>query len=1162
MTLSDNPSDNKPIGAVMVVGGGIAGMQAALDLADAGYFVHLVEKGRSIGGVMAQLDKTFPTNDCSTCMISPRLVEVAAHEAINVITMADVLNLSGEPGRFKVKLQKRPRYVDEDKCVGCGVCAEKCPKKVIDPFNEALGERRAIALDYPQAIPLVYTIDRDACIYFQKGKCRACEKFCENKAIDFDQQPVELELDVGAVLLAPGFKTFDPARKAELGFGRYPDVITALQFERMLAAAGPYGGHIKRVSDATEPKKVAWIQCVGSRDTSLGNDYCSYVCCMYATKHALIAKEHYPDIEPSIFYIDIRAQGKGFDRYYERAKNEQGVRYVRSMISRVIENPETKQLEVQYFDEAGELQTEAFDLVVLSVGLEAHADGVELAKGLDVDLDDFGFAARREINPLVTNREGVYVCGVFGGPKDIPETVTQASGAAGQAGEFLAAARGSLIPEKTFPQARDVSAEEPRIGVFVCHCGINIAGVVDVSGVAEYARTLPGVVHAEDIMFACSTDNQEKIQQAVREHNLNRVIVASCSPRTHEPLFQENLQQVGLNKYLFEMANIRDQCSWVHANDSEAATAKARDLIRMSVSRSHLLKPLEQFPVPVTQSALVIGGGVAGMTAALSLADQGFPVALVERGEALGGTANRLGYTLEGFDVQAHLDDLKARIDGHDKVRVFRNATVKKIDGVVGNFKTDLLVGGQAPARIEHGAIIVATGAREYAPTEYAYPDSDDVVTQLELHEKLAAGDSSGTDQVVMIQCVGCRNADHPYCSRICCSQAVGNALKIKQLNPGAEVVVLYRDIRTYGTKEVFYKQAREAGVRFIRYEVGAEPKVTTDNGLRVEVVDQGLRMPLVLEPTKVVLSAAVRPQEDARQVASDLKLPLDADGFFMEAHLKLRPLDFASAGYFLCGLAHGPKPIEESIAQAKGAAAKAATLLSKKEMMVGGEVAVVDRGKCAVCLTCVRACPFGVPKIVGSAAYIDPAGCRGCGVCAGACPGKAIQIAHHTDDQIMHKADALFDEPAPGEGYEPRVVAFICTYCTYTAADMAGSMRLQYPANVRVVKLLCTGRVDTRHLLEAFEAGADAVMVSGCELGDCHFLEGNYRAVKRVEETKHILEEAGVEPERLEMFHVGASDAPGWADAVNEMVKRARDLGPSPLRKKEPGQEAQAASA
>ncbi len=1148
---------DKPIGAVLVVGGGIAGMQAALDLADGGFFVYLVEKGPSIGGVMAQLDKTFPTNDCSTCMISPRLVQVSGHKAIEVISMADLVDLSGEPGNFTATLVKRPRYVDEDKCIGCGICATKCPKKVDDPYNEGLGKRKAIFLDYPQAIPAVYCIDKDACIYFIKGKCRACEKFCEVHAIDFDQQPIEIRVAVGAVLLAPGFRAFEPSRKAELGFGRYADVITSVQFERMLAAAGPFGGHLTRLSNGEKPKNIAWIQCVGSRDCSLGNDYCSYVCCMYATKHAILASEHDPDVVSTIFFIDLRAQGKGFDRYYERAKLDGGVRYVRSMISRVIENPTTGELDVRFFDEAGVLQHEAFDLVVLSVGLEAEKDGLDLALKLGIQLDAFGFANRNGLNPLLTNREGIFVAGAFCGPKDIPETVTQASGAAAQAAELLAPARGRLIPEKVTPKDRDVSGEDPRIGVFVCHCGINIAGVVDVADVAEYAGTLPGVVHSEDMMFSCSTDSQKLIRERIADQQLNRVIVASCSPRTHEPLFQENLEQAGLNKYLFEMTNIRDQCSWVHADNPAPATEKAKDLVRMSVSRTLLLEPLTQFPVPVNQSALVVGGGVAGMTAALSIADQGFEVVLVDREKELGGTANRLAYSLEGFDVKTFVADLKNKVNGHDKIQVETGAGIRKVTGVVGNFATDISRNGDNPARIDHGAVVVATGGREYVPKEYGYTESDRVITQLELHQDLARGDISETDLVVMIQCVGCRTKDHPYCSRICCSQAVTNALKLKELNPGANVVVLYRDMRTYGVKEIYYRRARQAGVRFIRYEVGAEPVVrVAGDGLVVEVMDQGLRMPLVLTPDKVVLSAAVRPREDAREFASELKLPLDIDGFFMEAHMKLNPLDFASSGFFLCGLAHGPKPIEESIAQAKGAAARAVTLLSKKELMVGGEIAKVDPDACAACLTCVRSCPFGVPRIgdgkgseTHEVAVIDPAGCRGCGVCAGACPNNAIQIAHHGDPQIMDKVFALFDKPLPREPYDPLIVAFICTYCTYTAADMAGSLRMQYPANVRVVKLLCTGRVDTKHLLGAFEAGADGVMVSGCELGDCHFLEGNNRAVQRVAQTQKILEATGIEPERLEMFHVGASDAPGWVKAVGEMVDRAQTLGPSPLR-------------
>ena len=1139
-----------PLGSVLVVGGGIAGMQSALDLAGAGFFVYLLDRSPSIGGIMARLDKTFPTNDCSTCMISPRLVEVAGHPAIQVITLAELIDLNGQPGRFTARILKHPRYVDEEKCVGCGVCAEKCPKKVSDPFNENLGQRKAIFLDYPQAIPLVFTIDRENCIYFQKGKCRACEKFCENKAIDFNQEPKEINLEVGAVLLSPGFTPFNAERKPELGFGRYEDVVTSIQFERILAAAGPFGGHVKRLSDGKEPQKIAWIQCVGSRDACLGNDYCSSVCCMVATKQAIIAKEHFPDIAPTIFFIDIRAQGKGFDQYYERAKSEHGVRYVRSMISRVIEQPLTKQLEVQYFDEADRLQVEVFDLVVLSVGLEPHQEGISLARKLGLDLDAFGFAARKEINPLITNRPGIYVAGVFNGPKDIPESVTQASAAAGQVGELLAPARGSLIPEKTFPEARQVTSEKPRIGVIVCHCGINIAGVVDVADVSAYARSLPDVVWAEDILFACSTDSQDRMRQAIVEQGLNRVIVASCSPRTHEPLFQENLRQAGLNKYLFEMANIRDHCSWVHADDHQAATQKAKDLVRMSISRARLLEPLEQVSAPVHQSGLVIGGGVAGMTAALSLAEQDFPVNLVERGPELGGLARRLIQTTEGFEVRDYLKDLISKIEAHPKIRIFTNTEVQQIDGVVGWFTTDLKGSDGAVTRVDHGAVIVATGGTEYRPSEYGFGSTTDILTQMEFQETLGKGTAEDFRKVVMIQCVGSREAEHPYCSRLCCSQAIGNALKLKALNPGAEVIILYRDIRTYGLKEVYYKQAREAGVRFVRFDPEEPPSVAIKDGqLTVTVLDQSLRERLSIQADKIVLSAAVRPDPEAKALGSLLKLPLDRDGFFMEAHLKLRPLDFSSSGYFLCGLAHGPKPIDETVVQAKGAAARAATILGRKFLQVGGEVAVVDRRKCSVCLSCVRACPFGVPRVINGAAQMDPAACRGCGVCAGVCPGKAIQVAHHQDNQIMAKAEALFNEPSPGDDYTPQILAFICTYCTYTAADMAGSMRLQYPPDVRVVKLLCTGRIDVKHLMGAFEAGADAVMVSGCELGDCHFREGNYRAVKRVAQTKQILADCGLEPERIEMFHVGASDAPGWAEAVKEMVGRAKRLGPSPLR-------------
>ncbi|MBI5522350.1 MAG: FAD-dependent oxidoreductase, partial [Desulfarculus sp.] len=844
------------------------------------------------------------------------------------------------------------------------------------------------------------------------SECYRCVSACQAGAIQHQQRPQEIKLQVGAVVMAPGFKPFEAASKAEYGYGRYANVLTSLEFERVLSASGPYGGHVKRPSDGVEPKRVAWIQCVGSRDASVGRDYCSYVCCMYASKQAIIAGEHVAGLEKTIFYMDIRAQGKGFDRYYERAKGEHGVRYVRSMISRVVEDPSCHDLIVQYFDETDTLREEYFDLLVLSVGLTPNPSGVALAQRLGVEVDRFGFAASQGFNPLATNRPGVFACGAFQAPRDIPDTVMQASAAAAEAGALLASARGSEIEPMDFPPERALPPEEkPRLGVFVCHCGINIGGVVDVPAVVEYLRGLPGVVCAQDYLFTCSTDSQEKITALIKEQGLNRVVVASCSPRTHEGLFRQGLQRAGLNPYLFEMANIRDQCSWVHAGDHAAATVKAMDLARMSCARALMLRPLRQFPAPVEQTALVLGGGVAGMTAALSLAEQGFPTHLVERDAALGGLARRFDRTLEGLAVRPFLEDLADRVSHHPLIRVRLNSQLKSVEGRVGQFQA-AIASADKSEQVAVGALIVATGASEYRPSQYLHGQDQRVLSQLAFHEAIAggAGALDGVDSVVMIQCVGSREPEHPYCSRVCCGQAVANALRIKELKPLAEVTVLYRDMRTFSLKELYYQKARKLGVRFVRFGPEEPPRVRAGQaGLEVAVRDQILGQWLVLNAQRLVLGAAVRPQSDAPELASALKLPLDADGFFMEAHLKLRPVDFVGAGFFLAGAAHGPKYLEEVVAQAKAAAARAAAVLAQSQMLVGGEVAVVDAERCVACLTCVRTCPYGVPQLnEEGVAFIDPAACHGCGSCASACPRKLIEVQHHTDAQILAKARAL----------------------------------------------------------------------------------------------------------------------------------------------------------
>ncbi len=1470
---------DQKIGSVMVVGGGIAGMQAALDAANAGFKVYLVERDISIGGVMAQLDKTFPTNDCSTCLISPKLIEVAQHPDIEIITQAEVTALAGEPGRFTATLHLEPRYIDLAKCNACGACAEVCPVTMPSTFDEGLGVRHAAYRHFPQAIPSAFAIkklDRApctltcpaeinvqgyvqlikmgkyeeavklimerlplpgvlgrvcphpcedkcrrkeldeavaicslkrfaadqvdlstftpppvearpekvaiigsgpaglACAYhlvlkgyrptifealdkpggmlrvgipdyrlpkdvldreidnilrlgvelktntalgkdftldelFDQGyktvflglgchvgkplgilnedadgviqgveflrkknlgqpltvgqrlavigggnvaidvactarrlgsevtivyrrsreempafhheieqaicegveivylaaplkvviggdgkvigmlcqkmelgepdasgrrkpvpipgaefelpvdmvvpaigqeaalgaladwgikttkwatievdemtyqtsrpgvfaagdvhtgpwiaieavgggieaavsidryilgadltegrvlgkvaherwreipkdeegrprevmqtlppehacacfdeialgftetqalaeaarcincgvcsECMQCVIACEAGAIDHKQQPQTLHLEVGAVILSPGFRVFDAKKKAEYGYGRYRNVVTALEFERILSATGPCAGHVERPSDGAGPRKVAWIQCVGSRDASIGREYCSYACCMFATKQAIIAREHDHRIEPTIFYIDLRAQGKGFDHYCERAKEHHGVRFIRSMISRVAQDPRTHNLELVYADEEGRIQTEEFEMVVLSVGFGPSSGTRELAEVCGIALNRWGFVANPPLELVSTNREGILVCGAFQAPKDIPETVSQASAAAGAAASLLAEARWTLVTKPEYPAERDVRTMAPRVGVFVCHCGINIAGVVDVAAVTQYAKTLPHVVYADHYTFTCATDSLEKMREVIETQSLNRVVVASCSPRTHEPLFQDNLRKSGLNKYLFEMANIRDQDSWVHQAEPAVATDKAKELVKMAVARATMLQPLQELPFLVTQSALVVGNGLAALTAALTIANAGYQVhlAALEDRYGMGGLAHKVHYNLEGHDIQAYIQKRFRQVEEHPRIRWWPSTRVTSFSGHIGKFRSTLEYPGEK-RELQYGALIIASGGVDYKPTEYLYGQHPRVFTLMELdHRLVTEPDFLGQDpRVVMIQCVGSREPAHPYCSRQCCSKAVKNALKIKEMAPSAQVFILYRDIRTYGLKEVYYKKAREQGVQFIRYEPDRKPEVIpAGEDLEIRVFDQNLRTSLTLPVNFLALAAAIRPHPLSRDLAQIFKLPFDADGFFMEAHLKLRPLDFAASGIFLCGLAHSPKFFEESIAQAQGAAARAIGILAKKEMFVGGSVACVDPKHCIVCLTCMRTCPFGVPRVnhKEGVVEIDPAACQGCGNCASACPRKAIEVLHSRDKQFLSKICAI----------------------------------------------------------------------------------------------------------------------------------------------------------
>ncbi|ETR69533.1 MAG: CoB--CoM heterodisulfide reductase iron-sulfur subunit A, partial [Candidatus Magnetoglobus multicellularis str. Araruama] len=997
MTNTSNESVKR--GSVMIVGGGIGGMQAALDLADSGFKVHLVDKQSSIGGTMVMLDKTFPTGDCSMCMISPKMVEVGRHQNIVLHTLTDVLSVSGSPGNFLVHVRENPRYVDAEKCTGCGLCDKKCPKLVPNEFDQKLNKRKAIYSMFPQAVPNTRVIDRDNCLYFQRGRCKACVKFCPADAINFDDAPKELDISVGAIILSPGLDRYNPQIRQELGFGRWPNVVTSVQFERILSASGPYMGEVKRPVDERHPRKVAWIQCVGSRDFRNANPWCSSVCCMYATKQAVIAKEHDSQIEPVIFYMEMRAFGKDFDKYVDRAQNDYGVVYKRAMISDIKEEAGSHNLIIRYSEENGDLVDEMFDMVVLSIGFQPRQDAIEMANVYGISPNEYGFAKTTTFNPVDASAKGIYITGTYQGPKDIPETVVQGSAVAGRVMSLLGEARGSEVTQKSLPDEIDVSQTEPKIGVFVCHCGINISQSVDIQQVVDQTKNQDNVVYADDLMYACAPDGQEKIKALVREHGLNRVVVASCTPRTHSPLFQDTIRDAGLNKYLFELADIREQCSWCHMGRKEEATKKAIDIVNMTVAKTRYLEAVQTDSIDVNSSALVIGGGIAGMTTALSLADQGFKAYIIEKDNEIGGLARNVYQTLDQSDVQEFLKMTIQKVNSNPNIVLHTNSQVEKTDGFVGNFVTRLTTG----ETIEHGAVIVCTGGHEYQPTEYEYGNSDRIITQRQLEKVIHTSTPKSSDHYVMIQCVGSREEPYNYCSRVCCQDAVKNAIRIKEKQPDAEVTILYRDIRTYGLREDYYRKAREMGVLFVRFTVDKKPVVTvTGNTMQVDTFDYMLDRDIRLNADYLVLSVGLRPHETTSDVGSLYKLTRNLDGYFLEAHVKLRPVDFPSEGIYIAGLAHAPKNLDETISQALAAAGRAGVLLSHDKLGVSGIISKHNRDICMSCLACFRVCPYGSP-------YIDADGkvshnevkCTGCGICAGICPAKAFQVNTFKDNQI-----------------------------------------------------------------------------------------------------------------------------------------------------------------
>ena len=892
-----------------------------------------------------------------------------------------------------------------------------------DQYNQEISDNKAVHVYFAQAIPLVTYID-ESCLYLKEKKCRICEAVCKNNAIDLNQKPQKMDINVGAIILSQGIEPYDPTVRPEYHYRDFVNVVTSMDYERLLCSTGPYGGEVLRASDKKHPHKLAWIQCVGSRQViEGGNSYCSSVCCTYTQKHVILTKDHDADAECTVFHNDIRSYGKDFERFYQRAESLPGIRFIRAYPSIVREDPITKNVTIRYSTPDEGIKEEEFDMVILSVGMDPPKNVQAISNTFGIELESHNFCKIEPTNPIATNVPGIFVSGGLQGPIDIPESVFSASGAGSQIGTLLNYRRGNLSKERIYPEEKDVSQEEPKIGVFVCHCGANIGRVVNVPDTVEYCKSLPNVVYAQEQLFSCATNSAKEITDMIKEKGLNRVVVAACSPRTLEPLFRDTLREAGINQYYYEMANIREHNSWVHSKEKEEATKKAYDIIRMSVARAHHLKPLQEFDLSVDKRALVVGGGIAGMTCSLSIAEQGHEVYLIEKAPRLGGIARKIHTTLEGLDVQAYLEDLMEKVYKNPLIHVYESANITEATGYVGNFVTTIS-SPRGITEIKHGAAVIAIGADLYTPTEYLYGQDERVMTHLELEEKIVNGEEAITNAqcIVMIQCVGCRNENRNYCSRICCSESVKNALLLKEKKPEMDVFVLFRDVRTYGFKEDYYREAANKGVRFVRYEPEDPPQVepgeSEEDGrpvLKVTTTEYILGDKIEINADFIALAAAVIPSDATKEIANLFKVTLSVDGFFKEAHVKLRPVEFSTDGVYLCGMAHYPKFIQETLNQAYGAAGRALTLLSNDIVVASGSVCEVDEKRCMGCGACVDVCAYGALSLSdtkqGKKVVVNPVLCKGDGLCNAKCPTGAIQLKHYTDEELIAEIDAMTDE-------------------------------------------------------------------------------------------------------------------------------------------------------
>ncbi|GBC71336.1 Cinnamate reductase [Candidatus Calditenuaceae archaeon HR02] len=1119
--------------AVLVIGGGIAGVQASLDLAKAGAKVYLVEKSPVIGGRMAALDKNFPTMDCSICIEAPKLSEVMQNKNIKVLTLAEVVEARGEAGNFHVKVVQKPRFVT-DECTRCGDCVPACPVILKNEFDVGMGARKAIYLPFDQAEPGTYVIDIENCLNKPPNylPCNRCVEACGPKCIDFEMKEKIHELNVGAIIVAAGSDLFDASLIPELGYGRHPDILTAMELERLLQSSGPSRGEVIKPSNHRHPERVAFILCVGARDNRFYG-FCSRVCCMYSIKEALQLVDHgIKDV--TVFYMDIRAYGKGFDEMFERAKKS-GVRFIRSRPGRVIPNGD--RIEVFYEDTTtGELRKETFDMVVLSTALVPSEELNRLAKTLGIEVGEDGFIKAYEIDGdfVGTSRRGIYVCGCAAGPKDIPDSVTEAGAAAAKALTHLTS---RVVEPEIFEETIDASGE-PRIGVFICHCGSNIAGVVDIKTAVEQSKKIPYVVHVEDQKFSCSGAGTKHIENVIREKRLNRVVVAACSPKTHSPTFMRACARAGLNPYLLEMANIRNLNSWVHKNQPEEATRKAIDLISMAVAKVVLQNPMTKLSTPVLQKVLVIGGGVAGMTAATALAEMGFETHLVEKEHELGGL---LRYFREiapsGIDAQSFLQWKIKQLE-KSGAKIHLGTEVAEVTGFVGNYHVTLSNGEE----LDVGAIILATGGKVHEPSWPKIEADKPRVATLLRYE--IDGVPEDARNIVFIGCVGSRNMIRG-CSRYCCQTIIYHALKLRR--SGKNVSVIVKDVRTYGRgAEKLYRKACEEGVRFIRVETEKPIEDLVRIGEEgITVRDITIGETLNIPADYIVLATAIDPPAEIA-AAQQLRVAKDSEGFFLELHPKLGPVESITQGVFLAGIAQGPKDVGESISQGLAASAKAAALLTSSQLEKEPLIPIINPQKCTKCMRCAQVCPYGAIKgELRKWIEIIPGLCQGCGACVSECNVEgAITMPGFTDEQLMAQIDA-----ALAENPEEKAIVFACNWCSYAGADLAGILKIQYPPTCRVIRTMCSARVSQKLILYAFKKGAGAVFVTGCWPQDCHYNYANLNTKRRYEHWLKIVQARNIDPKRLQLHWISAAEAKRFAEKMTEAHEVVMSLKKDKMR-------------